>query len=383
LAARRVPHSSLPRVRGLILSPWRREWLLPGDDPWWYHPIMSVALMSLFRKSVPALLLCFLLLAGILLTSSVNGAPKVDDQEVASRFALQYLKEIKKTFSFAPENGISSDFIFVGSSSSKRGGYRIIVVRGSNPPRVIWDSYIIKDSYLSVKGWDEMKAEEDLEGGYVVTLRGCMPHNCADGKIGFAIYSSKMRKTFISHLTYADGAYAITYFPSGDIPFVYKEGLNRQMCNDPEIRNHRLPTIECPRPAPKMFPTIKLVIWYNSKFVPSPAEVVLSLHGKTFHVPVSSGVFEVPSFISDSKGREPVKFSVVINGDQISTSIGLGDFGDEELWELFLEDIALDYRFTPAIPKGSSAKSACVMDFEPKGAEGIEQFDAKCRTPIN
>jgi hypothetical protein len=312
----------------------------------------------------------------------MNVVADTASQDAASNFAFQYLKEIKTTFSFAPENGAPPDIIFVGSSASERTGWRLIVVRGSNPPQLIWDSYIINDPYLATLAWDDMHAQEDLDGGYVVTLRGCMPHNCSDGKIGFAIYSSKLQETLISHLTYTHGAYEITYFPSGDLPFEYMEGLNRLMCDDSEVLNHRLLTIQCPRPAPKKFPTVKLVIWHNGNIVSSPAEVVLSLRGKTFHVPIVKGIFEVPPFISSSKGREQVEFSVVVDSDQIRTGISLGDFGDEELWQLFLEDTALDYKFTLAVPKGASAKSACVIDFEPKGAEGIEQFDANCRTPI-
>src|SRR5713226_2896561 len=117
----------------------------------------------------------------------------------ATTLANQYLRAIETTASFPTANG-GEDFVFVGHSRGQSGGWRVIVVAGHAKPRVAWDSSVLHDPYLNVTGLSFINMEADGSDGYIITLRGCVPHQCADGRMGFAVFTSHHGRAYISHV---------------------------------------------------------------------------------------------------------------------------------------------------------------------------------------
>ncbi len=157
----------------------------------------------------------------------------------------RYLQAVERSFSFHTLNG-REDFVFVGHSRGRSDSWRVIVVAGSERPKVSWDSFALNDPYFNVIGLSSINARADGSNGYIVSLRGCAPHQCADGKIGFAIYGSQCRRVYRSHiLTKEDGSYAVTFYPRSGIPESYRDQLNRMMCSDNGISRPSALPLKC------------------------------------------------------------------------------------------------------------------------------------------
>ncbi len=151
-----------------------------------------------------------------------------------TKFAKRYLRSIEYTNPYDSPGGHGFDFIFLGDSRSHGGGWRVIVVRGSNSkPRLVWDSNSLShDDYFSSNGLPDLDSDADGSDGYIVTWRGCVPRNCGDGRLGFAVFSSRTNQTYVSHVTTKDdGSYVVTYYPKSGIPDVYHNHLDRMMCS--------------------------------------------------------------------------------------------------------------------------------------------------------
>jgi len=182
-----------------------------------------------------AMLLCPFLLAG---------APQEDSQ--ATELAMKYLESIDKSASFLLGGNQGNDFVFVGRSLNPSHGWRLIIINRSAQPHIVWDSRSLVDPYFSVAGSSSIDIRGDEGAGYLITIRGCAPHQCADGKMGFAIYAGKTRQKYIAHLlTNSNGSYSVKYYPSVRMPAVYREELNEMMCTDNGISRPLTLPIKC------------------------------------------------------------------------------------------------------------------------------------------
>jgi len=162
----------------------------------------------------------------------------------ANRVALNYLRSVDKSASFVLRDHEGEDTVFIGSST--RGGWRVIIVHRDAGLGVIWDSQSLRDPYFTVTASNTIETQADKNDDYLVTIRGCAPHQCADGKIGFAVYASKTRKTYIAHvLTGPDGSYHVTYKPNVGLPPEYRQELDRLMCADNGISRPATLPIKC------------------------------------------------------------------------------------------------------------------------------------------
>lgn len=116
---------------------------------------------------------------------------------------------------------------------------------------MVWDSHSLShDDYFSVNGLGSLDSDADGVDGYIITWHGCVPHLCADGRLGFALFSSRTNLTYVSHITTKDdGSYVVTYYPNSGIPDVYRKPLDRMMCSpgNGASQPSKLP-IKCPTP---------------------------------------------------------------------------------------------------------------------------------------
>ena len=158
--------------------------------------------------------------------------------------AMRYLRSIDNTNSFD-----SLSFIFVGTSRPPSDGWRVIVICGDDngKARLMWDAFsLAHDKYRGVIGLNDIDEDADGPNGYLVTLRGCAPHQCADGRIGFALYASQTRRTYTSHITTRDdGSYDVTYYPKSDMPDTYRDKLDQMMCSDNGVSRPSTLPIKC------------------------------------------------------------------------------------------------------------------------------------------
>jgi hypothetical protein len=170
--------------------------------------------------------------------------PQADSQ--ATGLAMKYLQSIDKSESFLLSGNRGKDFVFVGRSLNPSHGWRLIVINSYAQLHIVWDSRSLVDPYFSVAGLSSIDIRPDEGAGYLVTIRGCVPHQCADGKIGFAIYAGRTRQKYIAHiLTNSDGSYSVKYYPSVTMPAVYREELNEMICSDNGISRPLSLPIKC------------------------------------------------------------------------------------------------------------------------------------------
>lgn len=190
-----------------------------------------------------------LMAATICLLPIVSGAQRPQSPAIsraATSLAMKHLLAIDRSVSFPSAAGRPEDFIFVGRSRGSSSGWRIIVVSGYAKVGIVWDSFTLQDPYLNVTGLSFIGTEADGRNGYVVTLRGCVPHQCADGRMGFAVYASQSRRTYIAHIsTREDGSYDVTYYPESGIPATYRKELDRMMCSDNGISRPSALPMKC------------------------------------------------------------------------------------------------------------------------------------------
>lgn len=198
----------------------------------------------------PACVFCVLLTAIFCLVPSVSEGQELHSAAItpeATAVAMKYLRAVVQSDSISSNDGQYDDFIFIGSSRDRFRGWRVIVVSGSKRPRVLWDSYTLRDWYFDVTASSGIDYDSNGPNGYIVTLRGCVPHQCADGRIGFALYASHMHRVYVSHVTTRDdGSYAVTYYPKSGIPATYRDRLDRMMCSDNGITEPSKLPLKCP-----------------------------------------------------------------------------------------------------------------------------------------
>lgn len=164
----------------------------------------------------------------------------------ATALGQRYLREAVQSSSFPAPDGQGQDTILVGTSNGRSGGWRIIAVGSRPKPTVLWVSPGLHDPYLEVSAPNEIEVESDGQNSYIVTVRGCMRHQCADGRIGFALYSSQSRRFYVSHVTIKDdGSYNVTYYPKSGIPAAYRRQLDQMMCSDNGISRPSTLPLKC------------------------------------------------------------------------------------------------------------------------------------------
>jgi hypothetical protein len=164
----------------------------------------------------------------------------------ATALAKKYLGTIEKTVSFPSTEGGNKDVISVGQSRNPPRGWRIVVVSDKDEPQLVWDSFALHDEYLDVTGLNSINVEADGHSGYIVTWRGCVPHQCSDGRIGFALYSGKSNRVYRAHVsTQDDNSYRVAYYPKSGIPDEYREKLDEMMCTDNGISRPSALPLKC------------------------------------------------------------------------------------------------------------------------------------------
>jgi hypothetical protein len=199
-------------------------------------------------RRILALSLCVLAVIMCLLPPVSKGQEPNSSPVPPSVTALarKYLSEVVKSASFPLSDGGGEDFIFVGTSRGRSNGWRIVAVGSQTKPSVLWVSSVLHDPYFETSAPNTIDAEADGRSGYIVTLRGCMRHQCADGRIGFALYFSESHRFYVSHVTTRDdGSYAVAYYPSPGIPDSYRERLDRMMCSDNGVSRPSTLPIKC------------------------------------------------------------------------------------------------------------------------------------------
>ena len=95
-------------------------------------------------------------------------------------------------------------------------------------------------------GLSSISAEEYSHNGYIVTWRGCVPHQCSDGRIGFALYASQTHQTYRAHVsTLDDNSYRVAYYPKSGIPDEYHKKLDEMMCSDNGVSRPTALPLKC------------------------------------------------------------------------------------------------------------------------------------------
>jgi hypothetical protein len=184
-----------------------------------------------------------------LLQSGSKGQATSPSQVSPAATALgeRYLREVLRSASFPAPDGQGEDTVLVGTSNERSGGWRIVAVGSRSKPTVLWVAPGLPDPYLEMSAPNEIEVEADRQNSYIVTVRGCMQHQCTDGRIGFALYSSQSRRFYVSHVTTSDdGSYNVTYYPKSGIPSAYRRRLDQMMCSDNGISKPSALPIKCP-----------------------------------------------------------------------------------------------------------------------------------------
>jgi hypothetical protein len=197
-------------------------------------------------------ILSVLLAAVVCLFPLVTGGQEPSSSAIskgATALAKQYLGAIERTVPFRSAQGGRQNVIFVGQSLKPPRGWRVIAVADQEKPQVVWDSFALHDAYLDVTGVNSINTEADGPNGYIVTLRGCVPHQCSDGRIGFALYASQKHLTYRAHVsTQEDDSYRVTYYPNSGIPEMFREKLDKMICSDNGITRPSALPIKCSAP---------------------------------------------------------------------------------------------------------------------------------------
>lgn len=200
------------------------------------------------KRTFVSILRVLLMAVTCLVSVALNGQEPTSSTipKAATALAVRSLRTIEKSTPFPSHDGRSDAFIFVGESRNPPTGWRVIVVEGAETPRLRWDSFALHDSYLDVTAPTFINSEADGRNGYIVTLRGCVPHQCGDGRIGFALYASQSRRTYIAHIsTQDDNSYRVTYSPKSGIPEAVREKLDQMMCSDSGVSKPSALPIKC------------------------------------------------------------------------------------------------------------------------------------------
>lgn len=185
--------------------------------------------------------LCGITLAMVALAGQFTSAVAQDSAR-PTPVVKKYLRTVERSSSFSLGENKGNDTVLVGHSITN--GWRVIVLHRDNAKsHIIWDSQSLKDPYFTVTALESIQVSKDQPDGYIVAIRGCMPHQCADGKIGFAVYASRTRQVYVAHVTAnGEGSYSITRNPEIDLPTIYRDELDKMICTDYGISHHeRLP----------------------------------------------------------------------------------------------------------------------------------------------
>jgi hypothetical protein len=173
-------------------------------------------------------------------------------------FASSFLMKVDKASAFPVIGGMA--YVLLGRSTGLFHPNRVIAISNVHSPRIDWDSSDLNDDpYFTVFGWNGLHASSDGAQGYTVAVRGCAPHECADGKIGFALFSSLDHATYRAHVstestatirqngdeTYGIDHYEIKYFPKQGMPAKYFHAINGLICADRGFSKPSLLPLKC------------------------------------------------------------------------------------------------------------------------------------------
>ncbi len=115
-----------------------------------------------------------------------------------------------------------------------KGDWRAVIERGGSTPQIIWDSNSLRDSFFAVRAPDWIRYSSQ-DATYEVLMRGCVPHQCTDGRIGIAVFSGKTKRLYVEHIISQDsGGYAVQFRPD-EMPPEIRNELKKAACTDPGI----------------------------------------------------------------------------------------------------------------------------------------------------
>jgi len=165
----------------------------------------------------------------------------------ATSLAHRFLRTIDTSFTFLVS---PNDTDYVVAGTSRRGfGVRLLVIVGGAHPRVAWDDDSLwrHDPDFELSSLQEIDADADGPGNYVVTTSGCARHECADGDIGFAVYASRTHRLYTADVdTRSDGSYEVSYRPRAGLPRPYQLRLIQMMCSYNGITRPSTLPVKCP-----------------------------------------------------------------------------------------------------------------------------------------
>ncbi|WP_263357978.1 hypothetical protein [Acidicapsa ligni] len=128
--------------------------------------------------------------------------------------------------------GTSAEELIIGRGL--KGDWRAVIERDGLTHQIIWDSNTLHDPFFAVKAPDWIRSSSQGVD-YEVIMRGCVPHQCTDGRIGIAIFSGKTKHLYVEHLVSQDnGGYAVQFSPA-EMPPEIRAELEKAACIDPGI----------------------------------------------------------------------------------------------------------------------------------------------------
>jgi len=198
-------------------------------------------------KRTIAIILHILLATTLCLLPSVMGTAQTSraTSDDAIALAKHYLQTIERSASFSSGVG-QRNIVFVGHSRGSSDGWRVVIVTDDRRPKVVWDSFTLRDPYFYTLASNTTDYYADGQNEFAVTLRGCAPHQCFDGRFGFAVYASRSRRVYKSHVvTKDDGSYEVTFYPKSGLPDTFRAELVRMMCSDNGISQPSALPIKC------------------------------------------------------------------------------------------------------------------------------------------
>ena len=176
--------------------------------------------------------------------------PSATFSENARKLAARHLKSIETMEEAARYPSGSEEIAFVGQSRGTHGGWTVLVIHSDKEAEVLWDSSKrLRESYFAVMVPSGIRVIPGSEGDYMVEIRGCAPHQCDDGRFGYAVYSGRTRKLYKAKVTTAeDNSYSIQFVPQTGIPTQYLAELREMMCSDNGISHPQSLPFRCPPP---------------------------------------------------------------------------------------------------------------------------------------
>ncbi len=186
-----------------------------------------------------------------------RGQPLSGDQLAREQFRRTF-KTLVKQMEFPVPGGTA--YVAFGRMWGPLRAFRVLALRYDHGLHTDWDSTsLIHDEYFGVLGLHSFGAQADGPYSYTVSLSGCALHQCAEGKVGVALYSSQTNWTYVAHVvaevslhegsngdgTITSDAYTVTYLPKSGDSRRYRNQLDRLICKTPSYSRRALFPFRC------------------------------------------------------------------------------------------------------------------------------------------